>query len=493
MPSKLDRGVAAFNSGRVDEALALFDQFLTLKPRHAGARLLRAHALKAAGRKKEALAELRSLPRSAETSLAIVELLHGEDALRECWQVLELDWKKWRSSALMAALSEGFRRSPEETLLKLHRLIKKKAEADEALAVIAEKAAKPLAQACAAADARRLIAAARKASPEGGAAVRKLLLEAFLAPEAELRAGENWAAAEKLLRALAPLGEAETSLRLASLLLQTGRREEAEKSLAGVKGASEAERFRLLMFSRKFEQAFALAEKLEPGCGELAWPWEPLWPERHLAPRALKEALEDLARLSRDPKSAWAPYYLGLLRHRLGREGDAKALEEAARLAGKRQAWMRLALGRLKLTKGDSAGALAHLKAWGSWLSLAYQAEALLKLGRKREAFAAIAKSEKTAPADRRNGAAAWRGLLYLQLKEPENALKALSRPECAGARYAPGWKGAALAMLGRKKEALKELDLALKLKPWDAEALKWKKWCARQESNLNPQLRRLL
>ena len=86
-----------------------------------------------------------------------------------------------------------------------------------------------------------------------------------------------------------------------------------------------------------------------------------------------------------------------------------------------------------------------------------------------------MARAFAAAPAIERAQALAWQGEMDLWLGDYSRALKHTTRACALGAPFAGGWRGAALLKLGRRKEALAQLDEALRRYPNDHEARLWR------------------
>lgn len=434
----LSRALRLYNEGRFAAALTLLRG---LPGRDA--RLFEAHAL-------------RSLGRAAEADRVLSAL--GDAGAR-----------KARAALLLERARRG---EPWEGLLPAARALG--AEGEPALLEAGRRAAEAAAGSLDLRCAARLLRSAPEAAPAVAAA--------FLKAEESLRRAGRWAEGTRALRGLCRLapGRCELELRLAGALLQSGRPAQARARARALRPSGAEERLQALVLAGRFPEAFREAEALlrrrEPPMGLLSWPWAGVWPDL-LPARAFAADRRALERLA--PRSPWAAYYAGLLRRRCGLRGGRALLERLDGWPQARYAWMRLELGRARLHESDYEGALAALAraAAGAlgWQARALRAEALLCLGRRGAALAEIRRAEAAAPAALKADAAAWRGMLHLWLGEAERARAVLAPAAAAGARYAPGWLGAALARLGRLEEAERALDAALSLKPWDREARVWR------------------
>lgn len=231
-------------------------------------------------------------------------------------------------------------------------------------------------------------------------------------------------------------------------------------------------RFRFLMKEGRFEEAFAVGERmLSAGLtveDSRAF-WNP-WDWGYSAEEVKKTALPKLRKL---PASPWRSYYLGSL---LGEAGLTE-LDDIPRTP--RWGWTGMKLGRELTMAGRPAEAITAFERalWHKpkdWWNEGFVAEAFLCLGKEKEALAAGDRAVRRSGEELAD-ALAWRGELNLWLGHYERALEDLDHALRLGAPYALCWRAGALLKLGRVEEALKELEASLADNPDDREALVWK------------------
>lgn len=249
------------------------------------------------------------------------------------------------------------------------------------------------------------------------------------------------------------------------------------RAVAPGRELSRADRFKALMRLGRCAEAVRLAETIIdagaalPDLRAFCDPWErDNRPDRE-APQT------DLAALSRALRTApgpWRGFYLGSL-------GGPKGLGHFDALpAGGRYRWMHynaameaLFSGRFRRAVRSFHIALRHEPM--DWRAHGYLSEAYACIDEPARARAQMARGLAAAPGSERAQVYAWWGELELWLGGYARALALTTRACAMGAPFAHGWKGAALLKLGRREEALAQLDAALRLYPNDEEARLWR------------------
>lgn len=269
-------------------------------------------------------------------------------------------------------------------------------------------------------------------------------------------------------RAVAKADPADGSARLALSLLArwigTPEEERAELSLAVAKGSvlSRADRFRALMRLGRCREAARLGEEiLDDGVTllELRAFWDP-WEKDN---RPDREAPLGDARALRAAPAPWRGFYLG-----------------GALPRGPRYRFMHYNAAMEALFSGSFRAAVRSFRVAlrgrpVDWRAHGYLAEAYACVDEPSLARREMARACAAAPRLERAQALAWRGELDLWLGHYDDALERTTRAAAGGSPFAHGWRGAALLKLGRREEALAQLDAALRLYPGDEEARLWR------------------
>lgn len=193
---------------------------------------------------------------------------------------------------------------------------------------------------------------------------------------------------------------------------------------------------------------------------------------------ALRRALAQAAPAGEPPR--WRRYWRAYLLRMDDRRDEAlRELDGLGTLSGP-GVWMGYVRGRLRLAAGGHRAAERELAAVGRgapalWKAGFCRAEALLCLGRRREAFAVMARALRGLSGVEAAQALAWRAELRLWVGDARGAEADAGRGARGWARYALCWHGAAAAVLGRPRAAVERLDGALASMPDDPEALTWR------------------
>ncbi|MBI3553371.1 MAG: tetratricopeptide repeat protein [Elusimicrobia bacterium] len=291
-------------------------------------------------------------------------------------------------------------------------------------------------------------------------------------------------------------GSAWVSLSLLMRWIGRPKQERAALRRAVAKGSelSRADRFKALMRLGRYANAVWLAERMLDGSvsvPDLRAFWDP-WEQNN---RPLREAPQtDLGALDRALKSApgpWRQFYLGCLRGPEGL-GHFDALPSGARYR-----WMHCNAAKEALFSGSFRRAVRSFKIAlrhepMDWPARCFLAEAYVCLDEPAQARREMARGLQAAPETERAQVHAWWGELELWLGDYEAALERSTRACSLGAPFAHGWKGAALLKLGRREEALAQLDRALRLYPNDAEARLWRAEAKRELGRCREALRDL-
>lgn len=236
----------------------------------------------------------------------------------------------------------------------------------------------------------------------------------------------------------------------------------------------------------KYGLAFDTAERILGAPGRenvLSRLWNP-WGDRSSALPAgfFPGRLARLERAAiRKELEPYRTFFRGVLLFNSGR--NESALSEFGRLPDlppERYGWMRFPEGWARLYACDYGRALnAFRQSARSEMSripsMGRIAEIHICTGRRALGFAELRKALKTAPAREIPGLHAWEGEMRLFTGDYRAAVKALTEGARLGDDVAFCWRGAAYAKLGRFREALADLDKAVKLFPTDLEARVWR------------------
>lgn len=447
--SALRAGIAHFNAGRHEEALAAFRRARALGDESPELRTFIAHALSSAGRAEEAVAEF------GRGGLAPVMLHPGN---------LDASEKALRAALAADARDAGARAGLIEVL---------RVRGQNALS-----AGDPF-------TAEALIREALARRPSAAASRKKVVDVLRSVGSAYLFAGRLDDAA-RVFRGLLRSSPRDGRARLGLAAVMRARVEpgKEKKILAkadlGRDGLPRGDRFRTLMKLGRHKEAIAEAERIldaGPTLNDLRIFWDPWeWDDRR--PRA--DRLKELRKLERalgpKPRTPWLHYYRAEL---LGPAGMGH-FEPIAAFPAKRYGWM-----------FAKAGLMAHCEArfetaarWFEialkskpvdWRTYAFLAEALLCLRRPGDALAEMDKAPGAAPPEDAGQILAWRGALDLWMGRYEEALARLEEAVALDAQCAFCWRAAALLKLGRKAEALARLDETLARFPRDFEAYVWR------------------
>ncbi|MDD5628847.1 MAG: tetratricopeptide repeat protein, partial [Elusimicrobia bacterium] len=496
--------------GRLAQALAHCRRAARLDPRRAEVWLMQQDLLQRTGRPAQAeaclRAALRLAPDSGQTRLRCGEFCLKNGRCREAVRHLE------------RALALGCRQPPVRLALANARIL---------LAEELEKKGRRAA-------ARTLWSRAERDAPPA-AQVRLRRARGLIAAQSELgrlhERGGRLRLAEAHLRRAAALARSDAGphLALVEFLKDRGRYDEAARHLAGLRrrraGLWSAElefqagwvlgkaedyagmlrHFRLcarhpgfaqvagfhrlsaLLCLRDYGAAAAAAEGLLDSDCSSDWlrfflPWPQSW-LRPTAGRFLGAELRALEReTARRPAAPWPRFFKGTVLYALGLLEPS--LREFAALRGlpqRRYGWMRYYAGLILLRQGrygearrELAAAAAH--APGFWLSLCHLAEALLCQGLTRQAWETFARARRAAAAGPAEPhVLAWEGEARLWTGDYAAASARLQSAVEAGSWLAVCWRGAALMLLGRPRQALRDLDRAIVPGSRDAEALVWR------------------
>lgn len=247
-------------------------------------------------------------------------------------------------------------------------------------------------------------------------------------------------------------------------------------------------RFEAFMALDRFAKAFREAERmLDAWSADEADRLNAPWEDELFHRRSAAFHRERLARLSAfggKRASPWPGFFRGLLKLELGLAREAQ--EEFARLRrfpAHRYGWMRYAAGIafFSESKERCADAAAEFESVLRYKPDAFWArgrlaEALLCLGREKEAFAEFGRAEAALDGPKAKAhLRAWRGEALLWLGRYDEALGPLDLAVSSGAELAYCWRGGARLLLGDHAGAGADLDAAVGLDPGDAEARLWR------------------
>jgi len=250
----------------------------------------------------------------------------------------------------------------------------------------------------------------------------------------------------------------------------------------------------------KYGQAFETAERIIGAPGRenvLSRLWNP-WGDRSSSAPAdfFSDRLARLARASiKKELEHYRTFFRGVLIFNTGDNGAAlREFEKLPDLPPKRYGWMHFPEGWARLYACDYRRALAAFRrsamsAMSRIPSLGRIAEIHICTGRPALGFAGLRKALETAPARELPGLHAWDGEMRLFTGDYKAAVKALTAGAKLGDDVAFCWRGAAYAKLGRFKEALEDLDKAVKLFPTDMEARVWRGETLRLAGKYGPAL----
>lgn len=247
--------------------------------------------------------------------------------------------------------------------------------------------------------------------------------------------------------------------------------------------------FSALMCGRRYLPAFRLGEAALDRHGRIDDPQPLMWPWWRIIPRAVNERrflADELRRISSARRTGklrhWFVYYRALL---LGWMGDYDAARSEYRgltgLQPVRYAWMRQAAVVAELEALQFRRAIAVCRDVlrhnpRHWWVRCRMAEAQLGLGDVSGAWRALARARETAAPAARREVLTWHGEILLWLGLYRRALRLLDEAVRLGATtFVHGWRGAARLKLGDPAGALRDLDRAIELDAKDIEAFVWR------------------
>ena len=285
-----------------------------------------------------------------------------------------------------------------------------------------------------------------------------------------------------------------------------GMRRALERLLAAGEGADPVHRYIACCTLDRFSEAFETAESFigsgrrEPVLSRL---WHP-WGDRSdtLPSGFLEDRLAGLESVRLNKKlEPYRSFFRGALLLLLGRNGESAA--EFGRLAARpdlpdtRYGWMFFPAGWTSLYACDYAGALRMFnRSVNSPISrstsLGRIAEVYICTGKPKQGFLQLKKAISKAAFGELPGLHSWEGQMRLFTGDYKAAEQALTKGLTLGDDVAYCWRGAARALLGRRKEALRDLDRAVELFPTDAEAGVWRAGTLRLEGRYKEALRDL-
>lgn len=177
------------------------------------------------------------------------------------------------------------------------------------------------------------------------------------------------------------------------------------------------------------------------------------------------------------PRSPWGPLFSWIAE---GSGGMENRPPQQGRLIA-RYAWMGLPAALWALERGWFREAITRLKGVcrgaepENWRASCHIAEARACLGDFSGAMAIFDRTrDKVPPADR-GGVLAWKGEVLLWAGRYKEALAELDEALRLGGEFAAGWKGAVLVQSGRWAESLAWFDAELESHPESAETRLWK------------------
>lgn len=250
--------------------------------------------------------------------------------------------------------------------------------------------------------------------------------------------------------------------------------------------------FSALLCAGRYEAAFRLGEtwlhRSEgiPDPQSLAWPWwykvpRPAASERFL--RVERQRLNAAARAGRFPH--WFAFCRSILLTHQGRRREALAQyaairrRQAPRYLFMRQPFVVLKLDLEAAAPGWVLRTCRDLirRAPGQWELRCRMAESYLALGRRQRAYAEFRRAARsTGSLAEQRAVETWHGEALLWAGRYRLALKRFDAAIAQGATvYAHAWRGAAYMKLGRRRDALRDLDRACRLDPQDPETRLWR------------------
>ncbi|MCX5794838.1 MAG: tetratricopeptide repeat protein [Elusimicrobia bacterium] len=285
---------------------------------------------------------------------------------------------------------------------------------------------------------------------------------------------------------------------LARILIRSGRLTQARKTVEAAaarqpSGAAQAwpEVFSALLCARRYPAAFRLAEAMlrrsvtvaNPNAFQWPWwqrvgPWDPAGLRGFCA-----SELKRLRRAGGDKTSrAWYAYCRGSLLARIGTLREVMA--EYRRIGparSPREVYRHHPFVTYRLSRGDYGwviGACRRLlrllpEDWGLRCRLA---EARLARGEAAGALREFERARRAADVLAKAEVMAWHGEALLWLGRYREALAKLDEAVASGAlSWARGWRGAARLKLGDCRGALADLDSAIAADPRDIESRVWR------------------
>ncbi|MFA6317559.1 MAG: tetratricopeptide repeat protein [Elusimicrobiota bacterium] len=267
--------------------------------------------------------------------------------------------------------------------------------------------------------------------------------------------------------------------------------EKAGKTAAG--RLSWPEEFAELMCRRRYAEAFLLGEQVldRPGSetrvDAFMWPWSRRGVTRMARQRFCKGELLRLDAARRSGKRPrWFAYYRAVLLCPQGRQKEAMAEYPLIKsLDPTRYAWMLQPFVLAMFTLLEKPAELSEIirscrlilrHSPGLWACHCYLAEALLAQGQGKAAWAEFRRVESSPDPVIRSTGLTWHGEALLWLGRYREAFTRLNEAEALGAKtFVYGWRGAARLKLGDGAAALKDLDAAISIDPADMEAYVWR------------------
>jgi tetratricopeptide (TPR) repeat protein len=201
---------------------------------------------------------------------------------------------------------------------------------------------------------------------------------------------------------------------------------------------------------------------------------------RHGRTDPIPARLAELDRLSRrKPRSPWPLFFTMTLKHTSGRLEEAQPQMSRLKRFGRRYDWMRTLSPVLWYAEADAVPALKRIvrRRPRLWWARGQLAEALVLRGRVEDGLARMREAVELAPHGSRElgDMYEWMGKLLLRSGRYRDAVAYLEKAKDFGTAWAYGWLGAALVKLERCREALPLLDIQLYNHLPAAEALVWR------------------